>query len=67
MFSTSDSPWGSNENRDQLAANAEAARLARSAGHKSLLGRLLLRLLPHRQQPGADSHGSYDSLDDPGH
>jgi hypothetical protein len=72
MFSGSDSQpgigssWGGNENFDQLAAKAEAARLARLAGYKSPLRRLLDRLLPHRQQPGADSRGSYDTLDDSG-
>ena len=66
MFSSSDSPWGSKENYDQLAANAEAARLARLAGHKSPLRRLLDRLRPNRQQPGVDSDGSSGTLDDTG-
>jgi hypothetical protein len=44
---------------DHLAAQADADRAARMAGYKSPFRRLLDRLRPHRQQPGADSHGFY--------
>ena len=44
---------------DQLAAQADAYRAARLAGHKSLLRRLLERLHPHREQPGGDPQGDY--------
>ena len=51
---------------ERLMAKADADRAARLAGHKSLFRRLLERLRPHRQEPG-DPHGSYGTLDDPGH
>jgi hypothetical protein len=61
-----DGAW-SEQRRDKFAADADAARAARLAGHKSSLRRLLERLRPHRQEPGDDSHGSYGTSDDPGH
>jgi len=51
---------------DQLAAQADAYRAARLAGHKSLLRRVLERLRPHRQEPG-DPQSNYGTSDDPGH
>ena len=44
---------------DHLAARADADRLARMAGYKSPFRRLLDRLRPHRQQPGADALSPY--------
>jgi hypothetical protein len=41
-------------------AEAEVARLARLAGHKSLVRHLLERLRRQRQEPESDSHSSYD-------
>jgi hypothetical protein len=51
---------------DQLAAQADADRAARLAGHKSLLRRVLERLRPHRQEPGGDPQSNYGTSDDPG-
>jgi hypothetical protein len=52
---------------DHFTAKADTDRAARMAGYKSPFQRLLDRLRPHREQPGADSHGSYGTLDDTGH
>jgi hypothetical protein len=52
---------------DHLAAQADADRAARIAGYKSPFRRLLDRLRPHRQQPGADSHGTYRTSHGTGH
>ena len=52
---------------DRLTAQADAYRAGRLAGRKSLLRRMLERLRPHRQEPGSEPHGSYGTLDDPGH
>ena len=50
---------------DRLAAQADADRAARLAGHKSPFRRLLDRLRPHRQEPGGDPQGNYGTTDDP--
>jgi hypothetical protein len=52
---------------DQLAAQADVDRAARLAGHKSLLRRVLERLRPHRQEPGAEPQSNYGISDDSGH
>ena len=52
---------------DHFAAQADADRAARTAGYKSPFWRLLDRLRPRRQQPGADSHSSDGTPDDTGH
>jgi hypothetical protein len=61
-----DGAWAE-QRRYKFAADADAARAARLAGHKSPFRRLLKRLRPHRQEPGDDSHGSHGTLGDPGH
>ena len=50
---------------DRLAAQADADRAARLAGHKSPFRRLLDRLRPHRQEPGGDPQGDYGTTDGP--
>ena len=50
---------------DRLAAQADADRAARLAGHKSPFRRLLDRLRPHRQEPGGDPQGNYGTTDGP--
>ena len=50
---------------DRLAAQADANRAARLAGHKSPFRRLLDRLRPHRQEPGGDPQGDYGTTDGP--
>ena len=52
---------------DQLAAQADADRAARLAGHKSLLRRVFERLRPHRQELGGGPQSNYGTSDDPGH
>jgi hypothetical protein len=52
---------------ERAMAEADVARLARLAGHKPLLQRLLERLRPHRQEPGGDPLSNYGTSDDPGH
>jgi hypothetical protein len=52
---------------DQLTAQADVDRVARLAGHKSLLRRVLERLRPHRQARGGDPQDNYGTSDDPGH
>ena len=42
----------------EALAEADIARLARLAGHKPLLRRLLERLRPHRQEPGSEQTSS---------
>ena len=51
---------------DHLSAKAAAQQAARMAGYKSPFRRLLDRMRPKRRQPGADSPGSYGTLDDTG-
>jgi hypothetical protein len=50
---------------DKFAAQADAARAARLAGHKSPFRRLLERLRPHRQEPGGDPQSAYGTSADP--
>ena len=50
---------------DRLAAQADADRAARLAGHKSPFRRLLDRLRPHRQEPGGDPQSDYGTTGDP--
>ena len=52
---------------NRLAAEADADRAARLAGHKPLVRRLLERLRLRRQEPDGDPHGSYGPFGDPGH
>ena len=52
---------------DKLAAQADAARAARLAGHKSPPRRLLERLRPHRQGPSGGPQSAYGTQDDPEH
>jgi len=51
---------------DKFATQADAARAARLAGHKSLFRRLLERLRPYRQEPGSDPQSTYGNFGDPG-
>jgi len=55
------------DSREWLIAQADAARAARSAGHKSSFRRLLDRLRPRRQELGGDPQSDYGTSDDPGH
>ena len=50
---------------DRLAAQADADRAARLAGHKSPFRRLLDRLRPHRQEPVGDPESNYGTTNDP--
>jgi len=52
---------------DHLAARAAAKQAGRMTGYKSPFRRLLDRLRPHRQQPSADPHSAYGTVDDTGH
>jgi hypothetical protein len=52
---------------DHLAVQADAERAARMAGYKSPFRRLLDRLRPHRQQPGADANSLYGISDGTGY
>jgi hypothetical protein len=50
---------------ESLAAQADADRAARLAGHKSPFRRLLDRLHPHRQERGGDPQGNNGTTGDP--
>jgi hypothetical protein len=50
---------------DRRRAEADAARAARLAGHKSLVRRLVERLRPHRQELIGDPHSNYGTTYDP--
>ncbi len=52
---------------DKFAAQADADRAARLAGHKSVFRRLLERLRPHRQEQGGDPQSDYGTIADPRH
>jgi hypothetical protein len=54
------------QHSERFMAKADAARVARLAGRKSLVQRLRERLRPRRQNLGGDAQSNYGTSDDPG-